>query len=332
MTTRPALPLIILLALALALGGCEGVQSVIAPEGPQAARIALLFWVLTAGGTVILVGVIVLTAMAMSGRRPPEHWLSGEPLVIGGGLVFPIVLLTALLGYGLFVMRADTAPAAAGDALRIAVVGERWWWRVTYRDDSGARFESANEIRIPVGRTVALELTSADVIHSFWVPKLAGKLDMIPGRTNVLTLSADRPGVSRGQCAEYCGGAHALMSFHVVAMPPQDFEAWQQREAGPAQEPQRPIEREGMLLFISHGCGACHAIRGTTASGTIGPDLTHVGSRRSLAAATLPNDTEAIARWIADNQHIKPGNLMPPFRIFSEDELAALAAYLASLR
>jgi cytochrome c oxidase subunit II len=321
-------------AAALALGGCEGVQSALAPQGPEAARIALLTWVLTAGAAVILVGVIVLTAMAMFGRgaRRPG-WLASDAVVIGGGVIFPVVTLSVLLVCGLLVMRADSASTAGqGEAIRIAVVGERWWWRVFYRDAERRRIESANELRIPVGQPIAIELTTTDVIHSFWVPSLAGKLDMIPGRTNVLRLSADRAGISRGQCAEYCGGAHALMSFHVVAMPQAEYQRWRAREAGPAEPPGDAQAQQGQLLFMASGCGACHAIRGTAAAGRIGPDLTHVGGRMSLAAATLPNNEAAIARWIRDNQHIKPQNLMPPFGIFNETELMALSRYLAGLR
>jgi cytochrome c oxidase subunit 2 len=221
---------------------------------------------------------------------------------------------------------------ATGKALQISVRGEQWWWRVVYANGAGRRIESANELRIPVGRPVELELTSADVIHSFWVPRLAGKLDMIPGRKTVLRLAATTPGTSRGQCAEYCGGAHALMSFYVVALPEPEFDTWLAHEGSPAARPENHDARMGQLLFLSHGCGGCHTIRGTSAIGTIGPDLTHVGGRMSLAAATLPNTATAIARWIADNQHIKPQNRMPPFGIFSPSELALLSTYLAGLK
>jgi cytochrome c oxidase subunit 2 len=191
------------------------------------------------------------------------------------------------------VLRAGYAAPPADDTLRVTVTGHQWWWRVVYESPDGTRFESANEVRIPTGRGTAIDLVGADVIHSFWVPNLAGKVDMIPGRTNTLTLQADRAGISRGQCAEYCGGAHALMAFNVVAMEPDDFETWLAAEAAPARTPETPGEEEGLALFLSHGCGACHAIRGTEADGTIGPDLTHVGSRTSLAAGILRNDVES---------------------------------------
>lgn len=316
-------------ATALILGGCDGVQSVLAPEGAEAERVWLLFWILTVGGTVIMMAVIVLTAFAIV-RRPA--WIGSEALIVGGGLVFPVVVLSALLAYGLMLMNAAAGPAGEGAPLRLSVRGEQWWWRITYLTDDGKRIESANEIRIPVGRPVRIELTTADVIHSLWIPKLAGKLDMIPGRTTVLNLTANEPGVSRGQCAEYCGGAHALMSLYVVASPPEVFAAWLEQQATAARDDPHPAAVAGRMLFVSHGCGGCHTVRGTAAAGTIGPDLTHVGSRMSLAAAALPNDEVSIARWIADNQHIKPANRMPPFRIFSEAELASLSRYLSGLK
>jgi cytochrome c oxidase subunit II len=312
------------------LAGCDGVQSTLAPQGPEAERVLLLLMVLTVGGGIILLAVIAFAAFALFARRS-RAWIATETLIIGGGIVFPIVTLTAVLGYSLILTGTVSSSSATGEPLRLSVVGEQWWWRVTYLQ-AGRRIESANELRIPVGRPVQVELASADVIHSFWVPKLAGKLDMIPGRKTVLTLAASTPGVSRGQCAEYCGGAHALMSFYVVALPEAEFETWLAREAAPAQVPEDAEGRAGQLLLLSHGCGGCHAIRGTPAVGRIGPDLTHVGSRMSLGAATLPNDAAAIGRWIRDNQHIKPHNRMPPFGIFTDTELAALSSYLANLK
>ena len=318
--------------LAAPLAGCRDSQSVLSAQGPEAERVAMLSWVLFLGGAAIMVAVMLLLATAMFGSPRWRTWLSRELVVVGGGIVFPAVTLTALLAYGLLATRAGGAAADDDEALRISVIGEQWWWRVIYTQPDGSRFESANEVRIPTGRRAELALTTADVIHSFWVPNLAGKLDMIPGRTNVLTLKADRPGVSRGQCAEYCGGAHALMAFNVVALAPDAFASWLAGEAAPATPPEGSLEEEGQLLFLSSGCGGCHAIRGTEARGTIGPDLTHLGSRRSLAAGTLRNDADAIADWIVRNQHIKPDNRMPPFGIFSGPQLAALSQYLASLK
>lgn len=320
-----------LLFAALIVGACSEVQSVMAPKGAQASRLTELSWVLFVGGTIILLAVMALTAAALSRRDGVPSYLGREQAVIWGGLVFPVVTLTVLLIYGLLVTRVGALPAGSADALRVHVAGELWWWRVTYTAPDGQRIESANELRIPVGRTVEIALTSDNVIHSFWVPNLAGKLDVIPGRTNVLRLSASEPGTSRGQCAEYCGGAHALMSFYVVAMPQAAFDAWLARERGAARTFDDTPRLEGQRLFLASGCGACHTIRGTPADGRIGPDLTHVGSRQSLAAATLPNDEASFIRWIRDSHEVKPQNLMPPYEIFDEAGLAALAAYLKSL-
>lgn len=323
--TVAALPILLMTA------GCVDVQSALNPAGGEAERIHTLSWILIIFCSVVFLGVAIATMIALFGSHRWRQRLAGERLVIGAGLIFPAAALSALLGYSVMIM--GMAGSVAGQAgLRVSVVGERWWWRVIYTARDGSRIESANELRVPTGQPVHVELTSADVIHSFWVPKLAGKLDMIPGRTNTLTLEVNKPGISRGQCAEYCGGAHAMMSFFVIAMPPADFEAWLARESEPAAVPVNEAEIQGHALFVQSGCGACHSVRGTAASGTIAPDLTHVGSRHSLAAATLPNNAEAFARWISDSQHIKPENLMPPFEIYTERELAQLSAYLGSLR
>ncbi|WP_324765465.1 c-type cytochrome (plasmid) [Sinorhizobium meliloti] len=321
---------------ALALQGCAGIQSALEPTGTEAERINALSWLLILFSTVVLVGVCAIAAVALFAGDALRARISGERMVVGGGILFPILSLSVLLTYGFYLMGPGSSTAHMGGAhtgggLRIEVVGERWWWRVTYVDETGRRIESANEIRLPVGRPVELELTSADVIHSFWVPRLAGKLDMIPGHTNRLTLQATQAGVSRGQCAEYCGGPHAFMSFYVIAMPEDHFAPWLAGEAGDAAAAKQD-QAAGQALFLSSGCAACHRVRGTDARGTIGPDLTHVGSRHSLAAATLENDVAAFVRWIKDGQHVKPENLMPPYEIFTDDELRQLAAYLDQLR
>lgn len=317
-------------AAALCCAGCGGAQSVLAPQGAEAARIARLSWVLFGGGMVILLIVVCVSAVAIIGNRAWRDRLATERLVIGGGLLFPIIVLSSLLGYGMWLTRANLA--SAEQPVTIRVVGEMWWWRVSYVGSDGRRFEGANEVRIPVGRPVSIELETADVIHSFWVPRLAGKVDMIPGRMNRISLRATRPGISRGQCAEYCGGAHALMAFNVIAMPERDFTDWLDHAGRDAPRPSTPGLLRGQQLFITAGCGACHSIRGTEAKGTIGPDLSDLGDRLSLAAGTLPNNEAALAHWIRDNQQIKPQNRMPPFLIFESDELKDLSAYLSSLR
>mgnify|MGYP001283813315 CR=1 FL=1 len=316
----------------LALAGCTGSQSAFMPQGAEAERIDTLFRVMTVGGGIIFVAVIAVTALAMLGGERVRAIVSSERFINGAGIAFPTTVLTVLLVYGFLVMGAGAINPPPASGLRIAVSGELWWWRVTYTDENGNTFDTANELHLPVGEPVAIELTTADVIHSFWVPSLAGKLDMIPGRTNTLTVTATQPGVTRGQCAEYCGGAHAFMSFHVVAQPREEFDAWMRREAGSAVAPQDEAAERGAALFLSAGCGGCHAVRGTEATGAIGPDLTHVGARRSIGAGMLPNDAAAFRQWIIDNQHIKPENKMPAYDIFTEAELEDLSAYLEGLK
>lgn len=308
----------------------EGIQSALAPRGPHADYIATLSWIMFTGAGLILLLVIVMTALAIFAPKSFRDRIGQRSTVVIGGIAFPLVTLTALLIYGLLGGRSLVTSGPA--ALRIEVIGERWWWRVHYIDASGeTRLVTANEIRIPTDLPVEFVLKSQDVIHSFWVPSLAGKLDMIPGHVNSYRFEADRPGVYRGQCAEYCGEQHALMAFYVVAMPKEEFEAWYADQVEPAAPPFLPFLKRGEALFVENGCGACHTIRGTSANGDIGPDLTHVGGRLSLAAGILPNNVGTFAGWISSAQHIKPGNQMPSFGNLEGEELRAIAAYLESL-
>ena len=314
-----------------ALEPVPGIQSALHPQSPQAEAIAHLAWVLIAGAAIITIVVLALTAYALWGPAPGRHRLATRKLVVGGGIAFPVVALTALLVYSLSLETTMTGHAAT-PALRIAVTGHQWWWRVHYLDTAGTLdFVTANEIRIPAGQPVELLLESADVIHSFAVPNLAGKLDMIPGRTNILRLMASAPGVFRGQCLEYCGGPHAQMAFYVVAEAPERFEQWRATQRQAALPAADDITRQGEALFTSH-CIACHTVRGTKAEGKLGPDLTHVGSRLTIAAGILPNNRGTLASWISASQNVKPGNLMPSMTIFSGAELHALAAYLEALK
>jgi cytochrome c oxidase subunit 2 len=217
--------------------------------------------------------------------------------------------------------------------MQIEVTGEQYWWRIIYMGEDGQpAFETANELHIPVGRPVELSLKTADVIHSFWVPGLSGKLDMIPGLTNTLPVRANEAATARGQCAEYCGAQHAQMAFAVTAAPPADYENWLARESGPAAETETGQASTGRDLFISAGCGACHAVRGTGAAGRVGPDLTHFASRRYIGAGALPNRPDNLVNWIANPDHFKPGNEMPPFAALPAEQLDAIAAYLESLK
>lgn len=241
------------------------------------------------------------------------------------------MVLGVLLVYGLALTPDLLAPAPEG-SLRIAVTGEQWWWRVRYLPPGGDPVDLANEIRLPVGERVEFSLESPDVIHSFWIPALGGKIDMIPGRVNRLTLQPSRTGVFRGACAEYCGASHALMSFSVVVLEQEDFARWLAHQAQPAPEPTAALAAHGQDLFLANGCGACHAIRGTPADGVVGPDLTHVGGRLSLGAGILPNEPDAFVRWIARTEMVKPGVHMPAFGMLPAEDLEALAVYLEGLQ
>ncbi|HYD63550.1 MAG TPA: cytochrome c oxidase subunit II [Noviherbaspirillum sp.] len=307
-------------------------QSAFDPKGRGAAEIAEMMWMLFIGGGAIFIGVMGLAAMALFGSAAQRNMLAREKLILGGGILFPIVVLSALLVY---TFAAGTGRADGGEPpqARIEVTGELWWWRVRYLSVNGhVAFETANEIRIPAGKPTEVLLKSGNVIHSFWVPNLAGKIDMIPGHVNRLRLHADKPGVFRGQCAEYCGAQHARMALHVIAQEPAEYDAWTNSQRLAAAVPDDPVLLRGRQLFLDNRCGLCHTVRGISAAGQLGPDLTHVGSRHSLGGGILPNNSGTIAGWISGSQQIKPGNRMPSFNQFSGDELRALSTYLASLQ
>jgi cytochrome c oxidase subunit 2 len=298
--------------------------------GQDAAEIAGLFRVMVAGAAVIWLIVTGLALHAMRSRRSLWSERAGLLLIAIGGGVVPTVILAALLAYGMPTL-ARQLHTGTTPSVRITVVGEQWWWRVRYELPGRTHVELANEVRLPRDRTTAVTLTSSNVIHSFWIPALAGKVDMLPGRTTHLTLEPAATGTYRGLCAEYCGASHARMAFIVEVMEPDAFEQWLSAQGLPA----TPVGNDvtaGATAFLRHGCGACHGIRGSPAVATIGPDLTHVGSRRSIAAASLPNQPDDIARFIARPGHIKPGALMPPFAMLPPDQLHAIAAYLRSLQ
>jgi len=225
---------------------------------------------------------------------------------------------------------ADRTLAAARDrqALQVRVTGHAWWWRIAYRDPAtGAWIETANELHLPAGETTRVELAAADVIHSFWVPRLGPKVDMIPGMHNDLWLEAEEPGIYRGQCAEFCGLQHANMIIRVVADPPADFDRWMAAQA----EPAAPSDAAGRQVFETQTCAGCHRVRGTAAQGAVGPDLTHFGGRATLGAGVLPLSPANLRRWISDPQGVKPGVTMPPTTL-SADDLDHLVTYLEGLR
>ena len=312
-------------------------QSVLHPAGPDASIVADFAWVLFIGGAVILIAVMALLVLAV--RRKPQP-VNTRRWIIGAGFVFPVVVLSILLVWSTW-RSAELTPQTSKGAFSIGVTAKMWWWEVRYRDPaSGREFASANEIRIPVGRPVYLGLTSSDVIHSVWIPALNGKMDTVPGRVTGLTLRADKPGIYRGQCAEYCGEQHARMALHVVAMAPDEFERWLAREAQPAAVPNDALLARGRAAFLGQRCQACHTIReagsvegvGEHEKALLGPDLTHVGSRLHIAAGTLRNHRGALAGWVADPQAIKPGARMPAAADLDGETLHALAAYLENLK
>lgn len=312
------------------VSGCAGIQSALDPAGVEAEAVAGLFWIMLAGA--VLIWTAVMAVLVHAGRRQRKVYsqaFAGR-VILWAGAIVPTLILAALLAYGLSLMprlRPWNAEAAADAPLRIEVVGEQFWWRVTYHRRGMNPVVSANEIRLPVGERVAFTLGSADVIHSFWIPSLGGKMDMIPGRENTLTLEAAKPGTYRGPCAEFCGPSHALMALAAVAMVPVEFDAWLAREA----EPSPGIGGAGEAAFLANGCGACHAVNGTEAGGTVGPDLSHLGSRVTLGAGILPNTQATIARFIAETGRIKPGVRMPAYHALPAEEIETIAAWLKGL-
>lgn len=311
-------------------------QSTLDPASDAAERIADLWWVLlgVSGAVVAVVTMLVLVvaAKARAGRpaRVPitrTESRFGVRLVFGAGVAVPILILVALFALTLATLPAVSAPDEAEADFTVEVVGNQWWWEVRYPDQG---IVTANEIHIPAGRPVRIEVTTDDVIHSFWVPQLQRKIDLVPGRRNSILLESERTGVFRGQCAEFCGLQHANMAFFVVVEEPEQFEAWARANADPAAEPVTESEERGQDVFLEIGCADCHTIAGTPADGDLGPDLTHLASRRSLAAGTIPNRRGYLAGWVVGPQHIKPGNKMPGLNI-DGDQLQDLLAYLESL-
>jgi cytochrome c oxidase subunit 2 len=316
------------------LTGCAQAAA-LNPQGPAAAHINFLGWTMTIGGALIWLLVMGLLGVALFRPRPPipTVYFSGAQTrsantgIVGGGIVMPVVVLVGLTALTIGVMRA-IANITPSSAVVIEVVGHQWWWEVRYPNQA---IVTANEIHLPAGQPITLELSSVDVIHSFWTPELHGKLDLIPGQINTLVLQADQPGRYLGRCAEFCGIQHAHMAFVVIAHAPEAFAAWVEQQAQPAVAPAEALALEGQQVFLTSRCVECHTIRGTSALGEGGPDLTHVASRLQLAAGVLDNTAEHLAQWIDDSQALKPGNLMPPSEL-SEAQLQAIVTYLTSLK
>lgn len=304
-------------------------QSILHPAGADADVISEFAWVLFAAGTLIFLAVMALMALSLRDHARP---LRAGLWVAGAGIAFPVLVLSALLAWSTW-RSAQLVPQSSNDALSVSVTARMWWWEVRYRDPaSGREIVAANEIHVPVGQSVYVGLNAADVIHSLWVPALSGKRDMIPGRVTGLTLRAERPGVYRGQCAEFCGAQHARMALHVVALAPAAFQEWLARQAQPARAPHNALLEQGRAAFLAQRCQACHTIRGVAETAQLGPDLTHVGGRRQIGAGLLRTHRGSLAGWIADPQAFKPGVFMPAASGIDGASLHALAAYLESLQ
>jgi cytochrome c oxidase subunit 2 len=337
--------ILIVLVAVPCLSSCGGgIQNAINPAGPQAANLSRLWWLMFIVCTVVFVLVMIVFLLSLRNRTkeplatiPPVLELSQEQErrfrngVIGAITVTVIILFVFLIA-SFSAGRSMTAELAHKNGLTIEVTGHQWWWEIRYTDvDASNIFTTANEIHIPVGVPVTFTLYGADVIHSFWVPNLAGKKDLIPGKVNTLWLQADKPGVYRGQCAEYCGLQHAQMALWVVAEPQEQFNAWRQNQTQTSVPPESDSQKRGQQVFMSTTCVMCHAINGTAAGSNVGPNLTHVGSRNTIAAGTMSNTRDHLAQWIKDSQQVKPGNKMPQHNL-SDADLQSLIDYLQSLK
>ena len=326
---------IIVSIMGVMLTGCTGSPSIFATHGPDAAQTARLAWLMFGIAAVVLSIITVLLLMVFFRPRGKREGIdvyandhrSLRSVLVGGGLV-PIAVLMIVMGIGIGIENQFSDPPGS-DPLTIEVIGHQWWWEIHYTDQN---FNTANEIHIPAGQPVTVHVTTADVIHSFWVPQLHGKIDMIPGQTNTITLEADQPGIYRGQCAEFCGAQHANMAFLVIAEKPDLFQAWlSSQEKSSVQPKVGSIEQQGQQAFLGSACTYCHTIRGTNASGKIGPDLTHISSRTTIGAGSLPNTAGNLAGWIINSQSIKPDNRMPPMDLTSA-QLQAMLDYFATLK
>jgi cytochrome c oxidase subunit 2 len=325
---------LLLLACAFVLAGCGSQTNTLSPHGPGAKHIASLWWWLLGGcsfAMVFVTGLLVLAWVVRGrsgeGREPGEKagWI--VTLTLGVGVMTAGLIALFVVG-DIFTIRGTEAPAANEMKLTVRAVGHLWYWEFDY---PSAHAVTEDELHIPARTPVLLIADTADVIHSFWVPELNRKIDTIPGQQNAIELYADQPGRYRGVCNQYCGLQHAHMGFYVFADPPARFRAWLAAQARPARAPTGALAQSGEHVFLNGACSSCHTIRGTSATGSVGPDLTHLASRTSLAGVTIANTRSELARWIVDSQHVKPGNQMPDIKLGGA-QLKALVAYLETLR
>jgi cytochrome c oxidase subunit 2 len=319
--------------------GCASSPSIFRTAGPEAESIARLGWLFTivaVAVTLIVAGVLIAALYRPRSDRtaavkPANDHEGAARWIVVGGVALPSVILVVCFVCTLLTQSAISRPPAPVE-IYVRVIAHRWWWEMRY---AGAGPDqavvTANELHVPAGRPVRIELISNDVIHSFWVPALAGKTDVIPGQNNSMWLEADRPGTYVGECAEYCGVQHAHMGFVVVADEPSDYAAWLARQRSSAPTPSDLVGAAGLAVFHRSACVTCHAIRGTGMDARVGPDLSHLASRQALAAGTLPNTRGNLAGWVVNAQRLKPGSRMPDVPLGGRD-LQALIAYLETLR
>jgi cytochrome c oxidase subunit 2 len=322
--------IVAVLSASALLAGCDGrAPSTLSPSGPKSDFTTWAWWGLFAAAAFVCCVIIGLTVLAGVVRRRSTKVKTGEgrTYVMVFGVVLPAIVFACVFALGVGGLVAQSEPPRR-PTMTVDVIGHQWWWEFRYH---GTDAVTANYLHVPVGTPVELRLHTHDVIHSFWIPRVMPKMDLLPKRINKTWLSVDHPGTYRGECAEYCGVQHAHMDFQLVAQSRSDFRSWLQREQQDAATPMTGSERRGMEFFTSASCSTCHTIRGTSADGTIGPDLTHVGSRPMLAAGLIPNDTGHMSGWVANSQAVKPGNLMPPQHLTPSD-LHDVVAYLQSLK
>ncbi len=335
---------------ALILAGCAPTPAIFDPVGTPADRLSTLGWILCLAGSAIWLAVTGMVLWPLLRRGPEPDEPAGEPAGERTGaapgstrlIVYGTLASVLVLG-GVFALTVLDLAAIGREApeeeLVVEVIGHRWWWEVRYPEQpalrgvvpGGGPVTTANEIHVPGGRRVRVRVRTADVIHSFWVPQMAGKIDLIPGQTNETWFRAGRTGVFLGQCAEYCGLQHANMKFQIVVRTEEAFRSWLERTAGPARVPEDEVARRGMEVVTRGACGTCHTIRGTPAAGEVGPELTHFGSRRRLGAGIYPNERGWLDAWVVDAQAMKPGVNMPSLDEFDGRTLRAIVAYLEGL-
>jgi cytochrome c oxidase subunit 2 len=328
--TRGTRVAVVVLATTVVAAGCGGKSpSMLKTHGSEASRIAGIWWLMfgLGAGVYAVVAFFIVWAI-VRGRRAEasEGRVSDNLWIVWGGVVVPVLIL-AVLAVVTVQATSELRKPEAG-ALRVEVVGKRWWWAVSY---PGTSVTTANEIRLPAGRPVEIGLDSDNVVHSFWVPQLAGKLDLIPGQHNILRFTPRTPGTYIGECAEFCGVEHARMGFVVIVQTTTDFDRWMTRHQLTPSAPDAEAASQGEVTLVTQACAGCHAIRGTPAQGTVGPDLTDFGERTTIGARTVPNTPENLAKWIVDAQALKPGALMPPMPM-SDRDVNNVIAYLEGLK